>query len=308
MQKKRSLGVRLVEGFLHLHGLLPLPYHYFQAGILAWFLDRVLHYRRDVVTVNLSRSFPEKSYEELKEIRKRFYRHFATTLTESVWFGACKGEKGRKRLKDSHLVEITNPEELNRLWNASRQLMILEAHTGNWELFGGILNYSYAEDVAFLASEIAVTFMRLSSAVWDRVMEDNRTAPVADLGFDGYVETREVLRFALGNKDRKYVYTFITDQYPYTYMQHPEVDFMQQKTATMTAAASLACKLDMAVTYLRFRCREDGGYTMTFVPLSDHAHGQEPLNIMKQYYKLLEEDLREQPWNYLWTHKRWKKR
>lgn len=308
MQKKRSLGVRLVEAFLHLNGRLPLRYHYFQAGILAWLLDRVLHYRRDVVTVNLSRCFPDKTYEEIKAIRKQFYRHFANTLAESVWFSACRGDKGRKRLVDSHIVEMINPEVLNSLYNGARQLMILEAHTGNWEIFGGILNYSYSQEVAFKADSIAVTYMRLSSPLWDRVMEDSRTAAVADQGFDGYIETKEALRFALGNKDRKYVYNFITDQYPYTYGQHPEVDFMHQKTATMTAATSLACKLDMAVCYLRFQCREDGGYTMTFVPLSRHAKGQDPLELMRQYYKLLQEDLQEQPWNYLWTHKRWKKR
>ena len=28
---------------------------------------------------------------------------------------------------------------------------------------------------------------------------------------------------------------------------------------------------------------------------------------MKLYYKHLEEDIQAQPWNYLWTHKRWRK-
>jgi len=65
--------------------------------------------------------------------------------------------------------------------------------------------------------------------------------------------------------------------------------------------------LDMAVGYLRFRCREEGGYTLTIVPISDHAGETTSEAVMKRYYELLEEDLREQPWNYLWTHKRWKK-
>ena len=28
---------------------------------------------------------------------------------------------------------------------------------------------------------------------------------------------------------------------------------------------------------------------------------------MKLYHKHLEEDIQAQPWNYLWTHKRWTK-
>ena len=45
---------------------------------------------------------------------------------------------------------------------------------------------------------------------------------------------------------------------------------------------------------------------MSVVPLSDNASAEKPDDIMKRYYKLLEEDLQAQPWNYLWTHKRWK--
>ncbi len=81
---------------------------------------------------------------------------------------------------------------------------------------------------------------------------------------------------------------------------------MHRETPTMTGGAALACRMDMAVVYLRFAYREEGGYHMEFVPITEHAGSIAPMDIMKQYYKLLEEDLRNQPWNYLWTHKRWK--
>ena len=29
-------------------------------------------------------------------------------------------------------------------------------------------------------------------------------------------------------------------------------------------------------------------------------------DVMKTYYQLLQEDIEAVPWNYLWTHKRWK--
>ena len=45
---------------------------------------------------------------------------------------------------------------------------------------------------------------------------------------------------------------------------------------------------------------------MTVVPLSDRAAGENPVELMQRYYRLLEEDIQKQPWNYLWTHKRWK--
>lgn len=275
-------------------------------GFLAWFLRSVLRYRSDVVTVNLSRSFPEKTYDELKAIHKRFYRHLATIFTETLWFSRCRGDKGRKRLRDSHIVEFTNPEEFNRLYGGAHQLMLLQAHTGNWELIGGILNYSYGTPLDFTAKDIAVTYLRLHNPRMDRRMARYRTAAVADQGFDGYLEAGEVLRFALKNRDRKFVYVFITDQYPYNSHDNIRVDFLHQQTPTMTGAAALAAKLDMAVGYLRFEAREEGGYRMTVVPISDHAAGENPVELMQRYYRLLEEDIQKQPWNYLWTHKRWK--
>ena len=306
MSKERtSLGARILEGFLHLQGRFPLAYHRWWARRIAWLVRDVFHYRREVVMANLARSFPGKSYEELQSISKRFYLHFATVLTEMIWFGACRGPKGRERLHNSHIVEFTNPEELNRLYNGANQLMILQAHTGNWELVGGYREYSYGTPLALEPTAMAVTYRALSSKTWDAVMAQNRPAPVLDLGFEGYVETRNILRFMLERKDRKFAYTFIADQYPFSGVGEP-VTFMHQPTLTMTAATRMAVKLDMALAYLRYECREEGGYRMTCVPLAEKAGGKDPMQLMQQYYKLLEEDLEKQPWNYLWSHKRWK--
>lgn len=273
---------------------------------LAWFLRSVLRYRSSVVTVNLSRSFPDKTYEEIDAIHKQFYLHLVDILAETLWLGRCRGEKGRKRLRNSHIVEFTNPEEFNRLYRGARQIMLLQAHTGNWELIGGILNSSYGVPLDVDASTFAVTYRSLSNRLMDRLMERCRTAAVCDLDFQGYLEARSVIRFVLAHKDQKYGYSFITDQYPYFDNRKNKITFMHRETPTMTGAAELAVKLDMAVGYLRMACREGGGYTFTVVPIAEHAAGQEPLELMKKYYKLLEEDLEKQPWNYLWTHKRWK--
>lgn len=303
MDDKRTIGTRIVEGWMHVHGRLPLSFLHACAGTLAWLLSHVVRYRRDVVLMNLSRSFPDRKYKEIQGIQKRFYRHLANIFAETVWFGACRGDKGRKRLKDSHLVEISNPGVLNAALQESAQVMILQTHTGNWELIGGLLQYAYDEPLLQDPARIAVTYDRLSSPLWNQVMADNRKAPVADLGFDGYTESREVLRFAVTHRHEPFTYIFITDQFPYRFATRHEVGtFLNQPTVTMDGAAVLALKMNMAILYLRFEEREEGGYRITFVPVE----GTGPEEIMKTYYRLLEEDLKAQPWNYLWTHKRWK--
>ena len=51
----------------------------------------------------------------------------------------------------------------------------------------------------------------------------------------------------------------------------------------------------------------EGGYTITFNPICEDASRTTPEEIMNKFYALLEKDVEAQPWNYLWTHKRWKK-
>lgn len=297
---------RMARAWLRLHGRLPLWYHRAWAGVIAWVAGNVVKYRSDVVLDNLTKSFPEKSPAQIKDIYNKFYRHFADIITESLWFGSCKGDRGRRRLKDSHIVEISNPEVLNRLFRERKQVMIMQSHTGNWELIGGILNYTYTEPLLIGMDTFAITYLPVHNQFWDSFMAENRQAAVEDLGFKGYIPSHLVAREIYSNRDKHFCYSFITDQFPYGPKRNYSVKFMNRDTVVMPGAATVAARTDMAVVYLSFKCREEGGYTMTFVPITEHAGSMEPMEITGKYFNLLEEDLKAQPWNYLWTHRRWK--
>ncbi len=306
MQKKRSLGVLIVEGIMYLLGRLPLKVHYAFYKFIAWLLESVFHYRTQVVDINLARSFPEKKYDELKILRKHCYWHMAITIVQMVWFGACRGAKGRERLRKSHIVEFTNPEEVNRMLSVAPQALLMQTHMGNWELMGGIREYAYSTPLEITLDEFSIAHHGIASGLWTQVMEWNRKAPVSDHVFKGYVHTDSLLRYAITNKGKRMCYAINTDQYPYMGTGSMSVQFMNQETRSMTGATAIACKLDMAVGYLRFMRRIDGGYEMSVVNICDHASQHTPEELMTRYYQLLEEDLKAQPWNYLWTHKRWK--
>ena len=185
-----------------------------KVSILAWLLGDVFHYRENVVYTNLARCFPQKPYGELKSIRNRFYRHLAAIFRETLWFGRCKGERGRKRLHKSHIVEITNPEVLNAVFAGAPQMMILQTHAGNWELIAGFRQYSYSVPVDILPEQIGVAYAPLKSKFWDRFIANNRIAPINDTPFDGYVDSRHILRYVLENKDRKKAYFIKEMQIP----------------------------------------------------------------------------------------------
>lgn len=306
---KRTFGTILVEAILGLFARLPLKFHLACGRFFSWLLRDVVHYRRDVVMINLARSFPELKYRQLKELYKKCYDHFGDIIAEAVWFGGCKGEAGRKRLKASYIADVVNPGEFNRVFSGDKSVMVLASHAGNWELLGGWFCYNHNDDVPYLADyeHIRVVYRRLKSRVWDRVMADNRCNCLRGTSFDGYLESMEILRSAVAHRHEKLVYVFPTDQYPYGIAtKHNVGKFLNQDTLAMTGGAAIACKFGMGVSYLRWKVVERGKYSIEFVTLCEDAFQYTPEQIMEKYYAELEKDIREQPWNYLWTHKRWK--
>lgn len=302
-----SAGVKITEMLMRLLALQPLKMHYFWGRCLSWFVSGPMHYRRDVVMINLARSFPEKKYSELRKIADDFYKHFGDLFAETFWFA---GSHDTKRLRDSHICEMEHADVLNRLYNDCPGVIVLTSHLGNWELTGGILNYVYAPDkVDFGEKNTTVVYKELSNSFWDKVFGDNRCAPIAkDNKETCYVESRNILRFVIAHRNEKRLYIFPTDQCPYKYASAHTVDnFMHQPTLTMTGGAALAHKFGFAVVYMAFKKKEDFGYKMSFREICPDASKFTPEDIMNKFYSYLEEDVNAQPENYLWTHKRWKK-
>ena len=198
MEKKRTFGVRLTEFLFRLHARLPLGYHYAWGRFVTWLVRDVFRYRTDVVLTNLSRSFPEKDYDAIKDIYKQFYIHFGELFAEAIWFSGCRGEKGRRRLIRQNICEIDNIEEFNAFYDRSSSVMLLNSHAGNWELMGGVGQYDQLAPGQRTWSEknVVVLYRALSSKFWDQVMADGRCAPVADRDFEGYVEGSAILRYA----------------------------------------------------------------------------------------------------------------
>lgn len=302
-----SAGVKITEMLMRLLALQPLKMHYFWGRCLSWFISGPMHYRRDVVMINLARSFPEKKYSELLKIADDFYKHFGDLFAETFWFA---GSHDTKRLRDSHICEMEHADVLNRLYNDCPGVIVLNSHLGNWELTGGILNYVYAPDkVDFGEKNTTVVYKELSNSFWDKVFGDNRCAPIAKENKETcYVESRKILRFVIAHRNEKWLYVFPTDQCPYKYASAHTVDnFMHQPTLTMTGGAALAHKFGFAVVYMAFKKKEDFGYKMSFREICPDASKFTPEDIMNKFYSYLEEDINAQPENYLWTHKRWKK-
>lgn len=305
MAAHRSAGFILIYILTRPLAHLPLGFHRACGRRLGRFMGKILRYRRDVVMTNLARSFPEKKYDELKDICNRSYEHLATIFCEAIWFGGCRNPE---RLQKAGIVEIIDPGKMNEYHDSGRSVCVMTTHIGNWELYGGYRYYTPGCELKYGENDICVVYKEPSSSAWAEFMAWNRLVPLDDPeGFEGMLESMKVMRYAVSHRNEPKIYHFNTDQYPYSPRGVIEdIEFMGQKSRAMSGAASLAHSFGMAVLYLNMRIDENGNYKWIYTPICSNAAEMSAEDIVREYYKLLEKDLREQPWNYLWTHKRWK--
>lgn len=295
---------RIIRFFMRLFAALPLGVHYANAHFVGWIARVVVRYRYAVVKTNIDNAFPELSEKERKGIVKAFYLHFGQIVCETIWFGGSKG----KRLRRSHIVSIKNPEEIERLYNAAPGTIVFCSHLGNWELYGGIPFYNYTDKPMPVDFDNAgVVYRKLKNATWDEIFKENRKFCHPE--FEHLVESSNIIRHILTHMDKKMFYFMNTDQWPYfSAPSYIMVDFMGQRTRTMSGGATVANKYSLAVTYLSMTRREGKKkYEMEFKTICDNASTMTVQQIMDRYYELLESDIRKDPGNYLWSHKRWKK-
>ena len=301
--KMGKFGVKILRGAVKVVGSLPLKVHYAFAGFITWILRDVMRYRNDVVLTNLARSFPDKKYHEIKQIYKEFYKHLGELFVEAIWFGASN----YKRLYKSGIVTVTNPEVFNEVFENTPNTTVLFSHCGNWELLGGFLGYRTSTGVKMAMEEkhIRVVYKELHSKFSDDFFRRNRVNALETVGTECEIESSKILRTALKGRNEKAVYIYIADQYPYVSAFHVG-EFLSQPTLAMLGSAGVAHKLGHSVLYLKMKRVKRGSYEMTFIPICEDASKMTPEEIMRKYFDILEEEIRETPHNWLWTHKRWK--
>lgn len=293
----------IVRGLISLVGKLPLNVLYRLGDAVAWFMSSVMSYRKGVIYTNIARAFPTKTYDEVNVIADEYYTRLGNLVAETIWFGGCNGRKGGKRIRKQHIYEYVNPEVLIEA-NRERGVMAMKSHCGNWELLGGIHEYSYGLDLHEYIDQnnFYVAYRAMYSKVSDKVFYENRRAPLPD--YPGLLEDTKFLRHAVAHRKDKPIYVLNADQYPYVAC-HYVGKFLSQPTDGMLGGFAMAAKLGFAVLYMREERVSRGHYRLTFEVITENAAGQDPEMLMRRYYDLLEADIRKDPVNWLWSHKRW---
>lgn len=272
--------------WLNILSKLPLGVHHFFADYLLYpLIYYVVRYRRKIVDKNLTNAFPQWTKSERKTVRKRFYHQFADLLVETMWGYSASDEQIRQH------VEYINPEDLKQATLDNNGAFTLLAHLGTWEWVADF-GRRYAPQ-GILECNV---YRQLKNQYFNQLMLDIRAKRGGEC-----VEKDQLLRrmIQISKSDLKPMYGMLSDQKPTPRNAHVWTTFLNQETAFLNGGEVLSKKFGYPCFYGYIRSPKRGYYTMAFIPIKSD-------NITEEYARLLEQNIKEQPHLWLWTHNRWK--
>ncbi len=238
---------------------------------------------------NLQLAFPDRDARFRRRVIRRCKFHFAMTGLELLWLPRVD-----KAWVDRH-VRFLNLELPARLLKQGRGLICVGGHYGSWEIMGAATCLS-GFPLSYIVKRIRDPFM-------DKLVNDSRRSAGVEV-----IYTREAGRQVLRQLKRNRLLAFLSDQDARS--RGIFVDFLGQPASTPAGAAIYALRLKVPVMYVHDRRLPNGDHEIDFreVPVDPAAELNDGnvLQIMQRCTDLLAEQVRREPEQWFWMHKRWK--
>ena len=281
----------IVFPFLWLLSILPTRILYVISSFLYFWVYYIFGYRKKVVNGNLKLCFPDKSKKEIKSIEKKFYLHLCDMLVESIRSISISEAEIRERYK------FTNIEEVNKIEEANKSIILMCAHYASWEWIFIIQKYVTTDGYAI--------YKKIENKYFDQLIRKIRAKYNTNLITNKETFTSMRAHKRLGKKG---IYGFLSDQSPKLKSAYHWKEFMNIKVPVHTGAEKLAKELDLAIVFFKTKKIKRGYYETTFKTVTLNPNEIQDYQITDLFINYLEDMIYEEPAYYLWTHKRWKHR
>jgi Kdo2-lipid IVA lauroyltransferase/acyltransferase len=267
---------------------LPFPILYGFSAFLAWLAFRVFPYRQHVVRENLAKAFPDLDEAGLRDLTRDYYRGFAEVLFELIKAASLSPDEIRKR------VRIVNPEAPRALLEQGKPVLLVAAHQCNWEwmLLGLAVQLGYRVDAAYKP---------LVNPWAEREMLAIRTRFGSRL-----VAAHNLLPDIIQHRKEARAIAMVADQEPTSSEHKHWTRFLNRDTAFFMGAEEIARVTKYAVFFVAMKRTAQGFYELTIKPLAPAGQPLPTGEITERYARMCEEQIREAPPDWPWSHKRWR--
>ena len=282
----------LTYPFLWLISILPFRLFYMFSDFVFIVVFYVARYRRKTVLENLELVFPEKSRTELEKVRKDFYRHMVDMFLEMIKSLSISNEELKRRFK------FKNIEEIQKIRDMDKSILLACGHYASYEWMNALQLYG-------LDYKGFGVYKKVKNRYFDKLAKDIRGR------YDGILISTTKATKTITDNERmgvRGVYAMIADQSPKISRTRAWANFMGIKVPVFLGLENLSHSLDMAVVYLHVEKTKRGYYEASFKTISYEPAKEPQFFITRVYFDKLEDQIKQEPRYYLWTHKRWKHR
>lgn len=270
---------------------LPFKMLYVLSDIFYYPLYYVIRYRRNIVRRNLVESFPEKEIEEIIKIEKKFYHFFMDTLFESIKLLSASKEE------IVHRMQFPNIDKVNQLLGEGKSVSAFLGHYGNWEWLSTTSLHTIK------SAEIVLIYHKLRNKAMDRLIKTIRER-MGSVCIDMYQTVRYMAEAKAEGK--ACMIGFIADQSPKKREVRHFLNFLNHNTPVLTGTEKATKHYGYEALFASVKRVKRGYYTCTFHTLHDNPKSLPDFELTRIYYKCLEQEIKESPELYLWTHNRFK--
>lgn len=280
----------LLNILLSIVAFLPFGLLYLLSDFLYFAVYYLIRYRKKITYDNVSKSFPDKNSDEIQKIVKQFYKNFCDVIFEVI-----KSQK-MTPLQLEKRVQFANQEIFDNFYKSKKSVFAALGHCGNWEWVGNKI-------ALFLKHEGGAIY----KPVHDKFFDDYMIAQRQKYKNTLMIDYRKVFKTLVTMRDKLYTVFVLADQSPALHEVDYFVTFLGRKTAFYNGMEKVARALDFAVIYLDIVRRKRGFYQVEVKVITESAANTKEDEITLNYISLLEQSILNQPDNWLWSHKRWKK-
>ncbi len=278
----------IIYGFLYLLSLLPFAVLYFFSDGIYFFLYYVFGYRRKIVKANLKIAFPEKSEKEIHKISKQFYHNLTDTFVEIIKLISMSNRSFEKRCKgDFSMIE--------NLIKQGKNVQLHAGHQFNWE-FGSLFMSKVIKSIPTYAIYMPIK----NNAVERLFLKIRQKYGTIFIKATEFRQRREQIF------SERFVFFLAADQNPGAPGSAYWLNYFSKPAPFITGPEVGAVKNETAVVFVRSKIPKRGHYILECTLCCENGAETKPGEITSAFRDFLEKIIREEPDNYLWTHRRWK--
>jgi len=278
----------IIYGLFYFLSLLPWRICYIISDGIAFILQNVVQYRKEVINKNLSIAFPNKSILERQKIATQFYKNFMDSFIETIKLISISDAEFQKRF-------TSNVEVLNNLYSSGQSVQVVAGHFFNWEFANwGAAKYGKYPFIG--------VYMPLTNPHFNKLVLKMRER----YGSIMIPATQFKTQFHKYSTQGHYAMALAADQNPGNPLSAYWISFFGKLTPFVKGPEKGAKLNNTAQVFAYFHSTKRGHYHLEYEVMTTSPNYLKDGQLTALYVRILEEKIKQNPANYLWSHKRWK--